>query len=251
MKARVAAYAGLQLRDYFTGRAWLIVAVTVAAAWAYAAATGLTVDAFDSSAGVDARAALQRAFAVLLTAFAFAAAAVSVQGLVARDRRRGYDHLVFSRALSPTRYYLQGFALAGAGGALLGAAAAEVYAVAVHPVSVVGVAGYVALTWICIGGLGFALSILTRFHVLLVALLVAADFALDRLATAMRAAGAGNAFVDAAAYVLPPGHVIASLSETFARGDPFDARLLVWPIAFGLACVGAALILLRRRPFGS
>ena len=99
-----------------------------------------------------------------------------------------------------------------------------------------GVAGYVALTWICIGGLGFALSILTRFHVLLVALLVAADFALDRLATAMRSAGAGNAFVDAAAYVLPPGHVIASLSETFARGDQFDARLLVWPIAFGVAC---------------
>jgi hypothetical protein len=250
VKSRLAAYAGIQLGDYFAGRALVALLLTALAAWGYATLNGLTVFAFDASAGIEGHAQLQRAFEMVLAAFAFIAAALSAQGLVARHRRRGYDRLVFARPLSPVRYYAQGFVLAGLGGALLAVAIAEVYAVAVHPVSVAGAAAYVVLTWLTVGGLAFLLSTLTVFHTPLLVLLVGAGLALDRYATGVRAAP-GTPVVEVAQYLLPPGHVLVALSGPFSRGLVPDLRALAWPVAFGVVCIIAALLLLRRRPFGS
>jgi hypothetical protein len=251
VRARLAAYGGVQLRDYLVIRAPLVIGLTGLAAWSYGALAGLTVNTFDPSAGIETRAEVQRAFGVVLAAFAFLSASVAVHGLVARDRRRGYHRVIFSRPLDPVRYYVQAFVLAGVGGTLIGTAAAEVYSVAVDPVSLPGVAAYVGLVWLSIGGLALLLSTITRFHALLLALVLAADFSLDRYATSLRAAGSGNAVLDAAQYLLPPGHAIASLSGAFARGFAFDPRMLVWPVSFGVACVVAALFLLRKRPLDS
>jgi hypothetical protein len=251
VKARVTEYAGVQLRDYLLGRAPLVVVLTGLAAWGYAASSGLTVQSFDSSAGVAARGELERAFHVSLAAFAFLAAALAVHGLVARHRRRGYDRVIFSRPIDPGRYYAQGFVLAGLGGVFIGTAAAEVYGIAVHAVSLPGVAAYVALGWLSIGGLAFLLSTLTTFHVPLLVLLLGADFALDRYAGHLQSAGVRPDVLAVAQYVLPPGHVVASLSESFARGFELDPRVLIWPVSFGVACLIAALLLLRKRPFGS
>jgi hypothetical protein len=52
VRGRIAAYAGVQLRDYLVLRAPVILILTVLGAWAYAAYTGLTRDAFDPSASV-------------------------------------------------------------------------------------------------------------------------------------------------------------------------------------------------------
>lgn len=250
MKARATAYAGVQLGDYFTGRGLLALLVTAGAALAYGRLAGLTPAVFDPSASIETREQLQRAFDVLLAVFALVAAALSAQSLVARHRRRRYDRVIFSTPLSPVRYYLQGFVLAGLGGVLIGAAASEVYAVAVHPVSLIGTTSYLALAWFTVGSLAFLLSVLTPWHVPVLIALVGADLALDRYATALRATGDGNAVLDAAQYLLPPGHVIVALSSSFAKGV-VDPRALVWPVAFGVLALVAALLLLRRRPFGS
>ena len=250
MRARLAAYGGAQIRDYLAGRAVVIVAATGLSAWAYGFTHGLTWSAFDASGGIDARNQLQRAFEFALAAFAFIAAAFAAHGLVAKHRRRGYDLVLFSRPLSPVRYYAQGFVIAGLGAALLGAMAAEVYAVAVHPVSVIGTVAYVLLGWLTIGGLAFLLSTLTVFHVPLLVLILAADLSLDRYVTGVRASGAGRPVLDVAQYLLPPGHVVAVLSGSFARGV-VDPRTVIWPIVFGATCVVVALLLLRRRPLGS
>jgi hypothetical protein len=251
VKSRIGAYAGVQLADYFTGRGLLVLMLTALAVWGYATVNGLTAFAFDASTGVEGRAQLQRAFDVLFAAFALIAAALSAQNLVARHRRRRYDRVIFARALSPLRYYFQGFMVAGLGGALLAVAVAQTYSIVVHPVSVLGATALVGLAWLTIGGLAFLLSALTWLHTPLVAVLVGADLALDRYASALRAAGQGNPLVDAAQYLLPPGHVIVSLSGPFARGLTVDRVALVWPVAFGVVCLAAALLLLRRRPFKS
>ena len=251
MKSRVAAYAGIQLGDYFAGRGILALLLTGLAAWGYATLNGLTLVVFDATAGVEGREQLQRAFDVVLAAFALIAAALSAQSLVARHRRRGYDRAIFANALHPVRYYAQGFVLAGLGSVLLAIAVAEVYSVAIHPVSVVGAAGFLALAWLTIGSFAFLLSTLTVFHTPLLVLLIAADLALDRFAAGLHAAGRGNAVVDAAQYLLPPGHVLVTLSGSFARGIVVDPRALAWPVAFGVVSLVAALLLLRRRPFGS
>ncbi len=251
MRGRLAAYAGVQLRDYLVQRAPVVVVLTALGAWGYAAYAGLGVAAFDPSAGIDARAEVDRAFHVVLATFAFVAAALAVHGLVARHRHRGYDRVMFSRPVDAVLYYAQAFVLAGVTSALIGAAAAEVYGAVVHNVSLIGVAAYVAFAWLTIGSFGMLLSALTRFHVPLLVLLLAADFALDRYAAQLGAAGTPNAALDVVKYALPPGHVVASLAGPFSQGFAFDPGRLAWPLTFGVACVIATLVLLRKRPFGT
>jgi hypothetical protein len=149
------------------------------------------------------------------------------------------------------RYYVQGFFLAGIGAVVVGSAAAELYAVAVHPVSVVGVATYVALGWLSIGGLAFLLSTVTVYHALVLIALIGVDLLVDRYASGLLASDAVKPAVTIAQYFLPPGHVIAALSGPFTAGLIDEPRLLAWPIAFGVACILVAVLLLRRRPFGS
>lgn len=250
MKGRVSAYAGYQLRDYFVTRALPVVLATALMVWGVAAVRGFTLSALDLTGGIDARERVQRTFELAVVMFAFSAGAAAAAGLVSRHRSRGYDRLYFSRPVSPVRYYTQAFVLGGAGGVVLAVVGAELYAVAVHPVSLLGIAAYVALSWLLIGGLSFLLSVLTAFPLPLLTLAVGADLALAHYAGAISAAGAGMV-ADVVQYVLPPTHVLVGLREPFTRGTPLDPRVLVWPAAFGAACLVLAVVLLRRRPFRS
>ena len=248
MKGRLTAYAGYQLRDYFAGRALPTLVATGLAAWALAAARGVTLSDLDPAGGIDARNRIQQTFELLLAVFAFVAGAAAAHGGVSHHRARGYDRLVFSRPISPVRYYTQGFVLAGIGAVVLATVGAEIYAVAVHPVSLAGVAGYVALAWLLVGGLAFLLSTMTAFYLPILAVVLAADVAVDHFAAPLSAAGAGSVAA-AIQFVLPPAHVLVTLRRAFARGLFVDPRAVAWPAAFGVACIVAAMVLLRRRPF--
>jgi hypothetical protein len=251
VKARVTAYAGVQLADYLTGRGLIAVLVTALAGWGYGAWKGLTIAVFDPSAGIETTEQLRRAIEVLLATFGLVVAALSAQGLVARYRRRRYDRAIFANAVSPLRYYVQGFVLAGLGGAIVAAALAQIVSVVVQPVSVLGVAGYSALVWLSIGSLAFLLSALTAWHSLVLVVLLAADAVLQRLLSPWRLAGENNPYVELTQYLLPPAHVLVELSRPFAQGLVVEPRLLAWPVLFGIACFLAAVFLLRRRPFGT
>ena len=250
MKGRLTAYAGYQLRDYFVIRALPTLLAGGLAAWALAAIRGVTLSDLDPAGGIDARDRIQQTFELVLAAFAFVAGAAAALGVVARHRSRGYDRLVFSRPISPVRYYTQGFVLAGIGAVILAVVGAEVYAVAVHPVWLPGVAGYVALAWLLVGGLAFLLSTVTAFYLPILALILAADLALDYFAGELLAAGVGP-IATGVRLLLPPAHVLATLRGAFARGLPIDPRVLAWPAGFGVACIVAAMVHLRRRPLRS
>ena len=249
MKGRVAAYAGYQLRDYFVNRAIPILLATALAALGFAAAGGWTLSALDL-ASIEARERVEQAFELVLVIFAFVAATVAAFGLVSRHRSRGYDRLFFSRPIRPLRYYTQGFVLGGAGGVVLATVGAEMYSVEVQPVSLLGVAGYVTLAWLLVGGLAFLLSTLTAFHLPILALVIGADLAVARYADSLSSAGAGGA-TRVVQFVLPPAHVLVALREPLARGLPIDPWALAWPAGFGVVCFVIAMVLLQRRPFRS
>ena len=248
MKGRLTAYAGYQLRDYFVNRAGLILLATALAALAFGAARGWTLSDLDLGGSLEGRERVQQAFELVLVIFAFAAGAVAAFGLVSRHRSRGYDRLFFSRPISPLRYYMQGFVLGGIGGVVVASVGADVYSVAVHPVSLLGVAGYVALAWLLVGGLALLLSTLTVFHLPILALVIGADLALARYAEPLSSAGAGGA-AKVVQYVLPPAHVLLALREPLARGLPVDPWAFAWPAGFGVVCLVIAMVLLQRRPF--
>jgi hypothetical protein len=250
VKARLTAYAGYQLRDFLIWRAVVVVLGTAAAIWVYATTRRLTSMVLDPGSGLDARAQLQRAFEFGIAVFALVSAAVAAQGLIARDRRRGFDRVLFSRRVSPVRFYGQGFVIAGVASVAMAAIVAQLYAAMIHPVWVPGVAALVSLSWLCVGSFAFLLSALTPFYLPMLAVLVAADFALDWLATS-GGSDASQAIVSVVQYVVPPAHVIVALSAPLVRAAAVDARLVVWPATYGLVSLVATFLVLRRRPFGS
>jgi hypothetical protein len=247
----LGAYAGIQLRDFLAGRVPLLLTLTAAATWALFRATGITPAAFDPSAGIGGRAQAQLAFESALGAYALIGAVLAAQGLVARDRWRGFDRVLFSLPLKPARYYTQGFVVGGIVVVSLGVVCAGVFTVAFRPVSVAGVAAYIALAWLTVGAFALFVSALTAFHLPVVLAALGAAALLDRFATSVRAAGTPSAVVEAAQYLLPPVHVVAALREPFARGRLVGPDVLAWPLAFGLLCLIAVLLLLYRRPFRS
>jgi hypothetical protein len=251
VRARLAAYAGVQLRDFLVGRLPLLLTVTVLATWALLRATGVTPAVFDPSAGIGGREQVQLAFESALGAYALVGALLAAQGLVARDRWRGFDRVLFSRPLNPARYYLQGFIVGGMAIVALGVVGAGVFTVALRPVSVAGVAAYIALAWLTIGGFAFVVSTLTAYHLPIVLAALGGAALLDRFATSLRAAGTPAAVVETAQYLLPPVHVVAALREPFARGRVVSLELLAWPLGFGVLCLIAVVLLLYRRPFRS
>lgn len=248
MRPRLSTYAGVQLRDFLTGRMPLLVLVASLATYAFFHVTGVTLAVFDPSAGIDGREEAQGAFENALGVYALVAAVFTAQGLVARDRWRGFDRILFSRPLSPVRYYLQAFVVAGVAIVALSVVAAGLYTVGVRPVSVPGVAGYVGLAWLTVGALAFALSVVTAYHLPLLFLLLGSAALLDQVADRLGGSAAGPV-IGVAQYLLPPVHVIAALREPLARGRIVGFEELAWPVAFGLLCMGLAILLLYRRPF--
>ena len=251
MKARLAAYAGVQLRDFLVARVPLLLTLTVLATWALFRATGVTPAVFDPSAGIGGREQAQLAFESALGTYALVGALLAAQGLVARDRWRGFDRVLFSRPLTPARYYMQGFIVAGIAVIVLGVVGAGVFTVALRPVTVAGVGGYLALAWLTIGAFAFAVSAVTAYHLPIVLAALGGAALLDRFATSLSAAGTPSAVVETAQYLLPPVHVVAALREPFARGLLVSPEVLAWPLAFGVLCLIAVVLLLNRRPFRS
>ena len=251
MKPRLTAYALAQLRDFLVGRAPLLFLATALASWALLRASGVSLATFDAAAGIGGREQARHAFAVALGAYAILGAVFAAQGLVARDRWRGFDRVLFSRPLTPLRYYLQAFVVAGV--AIVGCAVviAGLFAVAAYPVSVPGVAAYVALAWFTLGTFTFALTTVTTYHVPIVAATLGGALLLDRAQRAMSGSATLAMVLDAAQYLLPPAHVIAALREPFAQGLFVRPQLLAWPLVFGAVGFTVAVLVLSRRPFRS
>ena len=247
----MAAYAAVQLRDFLVGRVPLLLLSTGLAVWALLRANGVTLSSFDATAGVVGRDEAWRAFADALGAYAVLGAVFTAQGLVARDRWRGFDRLLFSRALNPVRYYLQAFVMAGV--AVVGSAvlAAGLFSVVAFPVSVPGVAAYVALAWFTLGTFVFALTALTTYHVPIVVGVLGGALLLERFQRALGEPNTLAGVIGATQYLLPPAHVIVALREPFARGLFAGPQVLAWPLAFGALCLMLAALVLSRRPFRS
>jgi len=251
VRPRVAAYAALQLRDFLVGRAPLLFLATGLTVWALLRVNGVTLAAFDAAAGVGGRDAAWRAFADALGAYAVLGAVFTAQSLVARDRWRGFDRLLFSRPLNPVRYYIQAFVMAGVAVVGLAVLAAGLFSVVAYPVSVPGVAAYVALTWFSLGTFAFALTTVTTYHLPIVIGVLGGALLVDRFERALGEPNTLAGVIDATQYLLPPAHVIVALREPFARGLFVGPPVLAWPLAFGALCLTLAALVLSRRPFRS
>jgi hypothetical protein len=254
--ARLAAYVPWQARDYLMDRGAPTVLIGLLFGYMVAGPmlASLNLSLEHMPAGVVARAggaAAARAasvaeltatlLGVLLGNLVFLGALFAMNGIVANDRKQGFYRFLFSKPLSPDRYYGQAFVVHWAGFLLVVTALGLVYQALVGPVLTVPLYVAVALMYLCYAGIAFALSAAARWDWLsLVAVTVAANYLWLRY-------GASKSVVAWLLYLLPPIHRTSAVYEAVAGGRPLPWDLLAWFAGYGAVCFVIGLVVLRHR----
>jgi hypothetical protein len=218
-------YAGWMARDLAFGPGIPVVALT-----------GL-VTLFLTSAQIETNLAggLQPILVGALDLTAWVLTLVVTVGLVSGDRAGGYHRTLFAHPVSPPLFYLQRWLLGGV--LMLAAAAIAAAALATRlqaPVLWLDIVARAALVYLLLGGLVFLCSTLVRRDWLLALGILAAHAVLGLLA-----AGAVARALD---LLLPPVGLVLP-GRDLPRGGA-----LLYVVLYGLALVGAALVVLRNRP---
>ncbi|HEY5489997.1 MAG TPA: hypothetical protein VIK25_02290 [Gemmatimonadaceae bacterium] len=169
---------------------------------------------------------------------------MGTNGIVAKDRQKGFFRILFSKPVPVPGYYLSAYvihaALATAGAALV-AAAIGWYAA---PQPVLGVAVACALTFALLGSLFFLLSTLTYLDGLLFILIWMLTLLSRQLEPAMKA----GHWLHTAVRVLPPTHRLDSVRDALYSGQAWPAADAWHVLGYGGACLVLGLLALRRLP---
>jgi ABC-type transport system involved in multi-copper enzyme maturation permease subunit len=171
----------------------------------------------------------------------FLGALFATNGIVADDRKKGYYRFLFSKPISPSRYYGQAFLIHWAGFVAVACAMALLYGALVGPIISFPLVYVLALMFLMYAGIAFALSAIARWDWLsLVAVAVLASFMWGRFGESTNVAAK-------LLYLLPPLHRTSEIYDAVANGATLNTRLLAWFAGYGIACYVIGLVVLRYR----
>jgi nitrate reductase NapE component len=252
--ARLGAYSVWQLRDYLLDRGvatFLITALTgyLGAVPIYAMLqqdfTRADFIAKYGSAAAARTAMAHDATAVFMSGtlgvIVFLGALLAMNGIVANDRKLGYYRFLFSKPMSPERYYSQAFVVHTAGWLSIVSLLALVYGLYIYPVLSVAFVGAIGLVYLCYAGVAFLLSAAARWDWLsLVFVTVATTLLHQRF-------GDSSSPLARLLYLLPPLHETAGVYTALAEGVPLPWHSVAWLGGYGAISFVAALLVLRVR----
>lgn len=164
---------------------------------------------------------------------------IAVNGIVSTDRKLGYYRFLFSKPLNPVLYYAQVFFV----GMLGVIACVIVLASVLHsllPVfSVVNFVLYTALIYIAMGGIGFFVSVATRFDWLTLAAVWLGSRALRGLY------GPQNDWRSKAVELLPPVHRVDDVANSLIMTGSAHTTDVLWLLGYGVLFFVLGLVALR------
>ena len=261
-RARVGAYALWQLRDYLKDRGVPTLIVATLSAYLSLSAIfepevrgpimSILRDRFGTAEAAQAAWMTHVNFAFLsttLNALVFLGALFAMNGIVANDRKLGFYRFLFSKPVTPSRYYGQAFLVHWAGFMLVMTLLGLLYGLILSPIITQRLLVVIGLMFIAYSGIAFLLSAAARWDWLsLVAAAVAATLLWDRF-------GASTHPIAKLLYLLPPldraNEVYLSVSGTPVMGSAppggIPWALLVWLTSYGVVCYLAGLVVLRYR----
>jgi ABC-type transport system involved in multi-copper enzyme maturation permease subunit len=254
--ARIARYGLWQLRDYFMDRG--LPTIIVSMLFGYLTVAPMLLIAkrqlsimparlVERYGGVEgAHAALLRDvneqfLRTFLGVVVFLGALFATNGIVADDRKKGYYRFLFSKPVSPSRYYGQAFVMNWTGFVTVACAMTLIYGALVAPMITAPLVYVFALMFLMYAGIAFALSAAARWDWLsLVAVTVFASFVWGRF-------GESTSILAKLLYLLPPLHRTAEIYEAVAKRTPVNTSLLAWFAGYGVVCYLIGLVVLRYR----
>jgi hypothetical protein len=165
---------------------------------------------------------------------------IALNGMVSTDRKMGYYRFLFSKPVSPVVYYAQLFLVYMAGVLLVMLLLSGVLHTIVPAFSVVNFLLYAAIIYIAMGGIGFFVSVATRFDWLTLAAVwlgsrVLRDFF-----------GSRPGWRSKAVELLPPVHKLTDVSMSLITNGTARTSDVLWLVGYGALFFALGLLILRR-----
>jgi ABC-type transport system involved in multi-copper enzyme maturation permease subunit len=229
---------GWQMWDFFRERGWSVVLVGVLIGFQVVhivTMTGGVGDAFFARRAVNGMASPLVPLFVLL----------AINRIVSADRTAGYARLLFAKPISVSLYYAQRFVVHLAGLLICVLLLCVLLLLKGVLVSVASVLTYTIVVYVAMGGIGFLLSVLTRFDW---TLLLAVWYGSEMVHTVYGRSGSMGASLIQA---LPPTWHMDTIRTAILDGNMPPNDILLWLVGYGAACFVAGVLLLERRSLSS
>jgi hypothetical protein len=231
----LARYSLWQFRDFATDRGLSI--LIIGFLWGYAFISPLRNAMGQQMAN--------QALPGLIIAVQLSSAIVSVSvlialnGIVSADRKAGYYRFLFSKPVNPVLYYAQQFFVYMVGVIAAMVVLSSLLQRIVPTFSIPHFLVYTALVYIAMGGIGFFLSVTTRYDWLSLAAVWLGARVLRGLY------GAGNDWRSKLVQLLPPVHRLDDVANSLIGTGSAQVADVVWLFGYGALFFVLGLAALR------
>jgi hypothetical protein len=165
---------------------------------------------------------------------------IAMNGLISIDRKNGYYRFLFSKPVNPVAYYAQLFVVYGVGVLTAMVVLASLVRIIFPAFSVVNFLMYAAVIYVAMGGIGFFLSVATRYDWLTLA-------AVWLGARVLRGVyGPKGDWRSKAVELLPPVHKLDQVANSLIGTGRADTSDVLWLVGYGALFFALGLFILRR-----
>jgi hypothetical protein len=236
-RARLAKYSLWQFRDFVIDRG--IAIMIIGLLWGYT-----LIDPLRRTMGAAFSISPDSPVWPLVITVASSVVSLSVlialNGIVSNDRKMGYYRFLFSKPVSPVAYYTQLFFVYMAGVLAAMLLLSGVLHTVVASFNIVNYLLYASVIYIAMGGIGFFLSVATRYDWVSLAAVWLGSHMLRNLY------GAKPGWRSKAVELLPPVHKLSDVSMSLITNGSAHTGDLLWLLGYGALFFALGLLILRR-----
>ena len=164
---------------------------------------------------------------------------IAVNGIVSADRKAGYYRFLFSKPINPVIYYAQLFVVYMVGVLVAMLILSGLLRTIFPAFSVRNFLLYAGLIYVAMGGIGFFLSVATRYDWLTLAVVWLGSRILRGVY------GSRNDWRSKAVELLPPVHKLDEMANSLIGRGSADTSDALWLLGYGLLFFAIGLLLIR------
>jgi hypothetical protein len=235
--ASLARYSLWQFRDFIMERG--IAIVIIGMLWGYLAVEPIR-RMMGSAFATGPRSPTWPLVITIASSVVSLSVLIALNGIVSTDRKQGYYRFLFSKPVNPVVYYAQLFFVGMAGVLFCMLLLSAVLHMVVPEFSIFNFLLYTALIYIAMGGIGFFVSVATRFDWLTLAAVWVGSRVLRDVY------GAKPDWRSKAVELLPPVHKLNEVSHTVITDASANASDILWLAGYGALFFALGLLILRR-----
>jgi hypothetical protein len=165
---------------------------------------------------------------------------IAVNGIVSTDRKLGYYRFLFSKPVSVVAYYSQLFTVYMIGVLVAMLVLSGILHTIVPDFSILNYLIYTALIFVAMGGIGFFISVATRFDWATLAAVWLGSRALRDIY------GARPGLPGKLVQLLPPVHKLNGVADGLITNGSAPTSDVIWLLAYGALFFALGLVLLRQ-----